>query len=221
MLDRTGTNVLNSIAARILELSRPRLIVAVDGVDGAGKTMFADRLAVVLRLAGAHIVRASVDGFHNPHSVRYAKGQASPEGFFRDSFDYDAFDRLLLSPFKQGASEVRTASFDHRINEPITDAVVEVPVMSILLVDGIFLHRDELSDFWSLSVFLDVPFDVSFARMSIRDRRPADPASKSNRRYFEGQQLYLRRCEPHRRATLVVDNSDFDRPRIATPGRNS
>jgi uridine kinase len=39
----------------------------------------------------------------------------------------------------------------------------------VLVLDGLFLHRDELNDLWELSVFLDVPFDVTAARVAARD----------------------------------------------------
>jgi hypothetical protein len=45
------------------------LRIAVDGVDGAGKTHLADELARALRLFALPIIRASVDGFHNPRSA--------------------------------------------------------------------------------------------------------------------------------------------------------
>ncbi|WP_330276758.1 hypothetical protein OG205_14535 [Lentzea sp. NBC_00516] len=45
------------------------------------------------------------------------------------------------------------------------DAPAEVASPSaLLLVDGIFLHRDELVRHWDFSVFLDVGFAVSVAR---------------------------------------------------------
>lgn len=44
--------------------------VGVDGVDGAGKTFFADELAGLLAARGVPVIRASVDGFHHPAEVR-------------------------------------------------------------------------------------------------------------------------------------------------------
>jgi uridine kinase len=35
-----------------------------------------------------------------------------------------------------------------------------------------------------------------------------------NRRYVEGQRLYLRECNPEAIASIVVDNSDLARPVI-------
>lgn len=53
-----------------------------DGVDGAGKTTFADELAAVLRAAGRTVLRASVDGFHGPQAHRHRRGRHAWEGFW-------------------------------------------------------------------------------------------------------------------------------------------
>jgi uridine kinase len=34
------------------------------------------------------------------------------------------------------------------------------------------------------------------------------------RRYVDGQRLYLQHCDPRSRASVVVDNSDPDEPRV-------
>ncbi len=56
--------------------------VAVDGVDGVGKTTFADKLGTAIERIGRPVIRSSVDGFHNPRERRYRRGRASPEGFY-------------------------------------------------------------------------------------------------------------------------------------------
>jgi len=58
----TRHRLLDEIAARILGLSSPGVVlVAVDGVDGAWKSTFADELALGLRGSGRTVIRASVD----------------------------------------------------------------------------------------------------------------------------------------------------------------
>ncbi|CAM5214978.1 Uridine kinase OS=Bosea thiooxidans OX=53254 GN=SAMN05660750_01656 PE=4 SV=1 [Bosea thiooxidans] len=184
-----------------------RALVAIDGVDGAGKSTFRDALAPMMERRGASVVRASVDGFHNPRAIRYARGKADPGGFFQDSYDYRALRQYLLEPFRNGATKVQTARFDHRADcEAI--ASQQVAPSAILLIDGIFLHRDELYALWDFSVFLNVPFEVSYRRMSQRDGCSADPLAIENRRYYEGQRLYLGSCQPQLRATVSIDNFD-------------
>lgn len=183
-----------------------RALVAVDGVDGAGKTTFADELAEVLRAQGREVVRASVDDFHHPRAHRWERGPASPEGFFLDSFDHERFTNDLLIPFAAG-HPFRRASHDLATDEYVTPPAETAAPHAILLVDGIFLHRDELVEHWDFSIFLDVPFEVSVARMGRRDGTPTDPDDPRNHRYVEGQRLYLAKCRPAARASLVIDNS--------------
>jgi thymidylate kinase len=87
------------------------------------------------------------------------------------------------------------------------------------VLDGLFLHRDELRRQWDFSVVLEVPFSVSVARMARRDGSHPDPTHPSLQRYVQGQQLYFDRCRPWSRATVVVDNSrhpgDPERRRLA------
>lgn len=211
--------VLERVAAAVpdaVALGRP-VRVAVDGVDGAGKTTASDELAVVLRAQGRQVLRASVDGFHHPRAVRYRRGRTSPEGFFHDSYDLDTLRAVLLDPLGPdhvGPRRVRTA-----VRDVTTDADPGTPWQvvddaTVLVLDGIFLQRDELTDLWDLAVWLEVPFAETYARMAVRDGSPADPDDPANARYRDGQQLYLAACAPGDRADVVVDNADLARPRV-------
>jgi len=195
-----------------------RVIVAVDGRDGAGKTTFADGWAEVFAETGAAVFRASIDGFHRPRAERYVRGRTSPEGFYRDSFDYATFRRVLIDPFRDGAQTAATtgfqlAAFDVVRDAPVASQWVTAPRDAVLIVDGIFLHRPELRDLWDWSVWLEVPAEVAFARMALRDGSDPDPAAPSNARYRDGQDLYFREAEPWAAASVVVDNSDLAHPR--------
>ena len=211
-MDRAG--VLDLLAARVAAQPRPAL-VAIDGVDGAGKTVLADDLAAVLRGRGDRVVRASIDGFHRPRNERYARGRTSPEGYFLDSFDLEAFRRCVVDPVRAGAERVRTAAFDHRADAAVEGEHVDV-AGAVVVVDGVFLQRDELCDVWDLAVFLRVGFDTTFARMSVRDGCPPDPEDPANRRYLEGQRLYLRTCRPEERADVVLDVTDVRAPVVVS-----
>jgi uridine kinase len=209
----TRAELLAGIANEAAALG-DRAILAVDGVDGSGKTTFADELAPLVERLGRPVIRASIDGFHNPRAVRYARGRSSPEGFFLDSYNYAAFRRHLIDPFRARARSVEMARYDHRTDSEVTTSHREVQDGMLLIVDGIFLHRDELAPLWNMSLFLDVPFATTFARMASRDGTDPDPSAPSNRRYLEGQKLYLGTAAPQLRATIVIDNTDLAAPVI-------
>lgn len=50
--------------------------------------------------------------------------------------------------------------------------------------------------------------------MAVRDGSNPDPMAQENRRYYEGQKIYLRNCKPEARATVIVDNSPNEKPKL-------
>ena len=194
-----------------------RIMIAVDGIDGAGKTAFADALAEVFAEDGSAVFRASIDDFHRPRIERFARGRRSPEGYYRDSYDYATFRRVLIDPFREGAQTGGTtgfqlAAFDLRRDTPVEAAWTTAPRDAVLIVDGIFLLRPELRGLWHWSVWLDVPVDVAFQRMALRDGSDPSPAASSNARHREGQELYLKEAQPRAEASAIVDNGDLAHP---------
>ncbi|NDL57789.1 uridine kinase [Phytoactinopolyspora mesophila] len=208
--------VLQSIAATLARLvPDPYLLVAVDGVDGAGKTVFADELAPYLIARGRPVIRATVDRFHNPKHVRYRRGRDSPEGFYRDSYNYPQLKEYLLDPLRpSGSGLIRRAAFDHEHDAPVDAPLESIEPGAVLVLDGIFLHRRELLRYWDFSIFLDVTTEVSVDRCAARDGTSPDPEAAANRRYVEGQRLYLKESMPKKHASIVVENSALDAPRI-------
>jgi chloramphenicol 3-O-phosphotransferase len=70
---------MRSLATDILSALGPgRRFVAIDGVDGSGKTSFAASL--VFEIQNRPVIVIHADDFLNPSPVRHAKGRASPKG---------------------------------------------------------------------------------------------------------------------------------------------
>src|ERR1700712_4484798 len=94
-LDALATEILHNYA-------KGRVVVAVDGI--VGSRALADDLAVALREAGHAVFRASLDDFQRPRSQRIQQGAHSKEAYYLDWFDYSAFLRVLVQPFRLGGS---------------------------------------------------------------------------------------------------------------------
>jgi uridine kinase len=143
--------------------------IAVDGIDCAGKTTLADRLGELLQAA-----RLSIDDFLRSPEERHAR-EFEPAGYYRDSFDNDAFRAAVLA-----------------VDEP-------------LVADGVFLQRPELDDLWHLRIWVDIPFEAALERAVTRDAHLfADVRERYEARYFPGQRLYLAEVDPRARADIVV-----------------
>ncbi len=189
--------------------------VGIDGVDGAGKTYFGEELTEALKPYNISLIRSSTDFFHHPRKVRYRLGKDSPQGFFLDSFNYPKMKELLLDPISRGKGSLYYEQyFNHRTNQIEKSEAKKVEGKAILVFDGIFLHREELRDYWDFSIFLKVTRSESLRRCHIRDGSSPDINALKNQRYVLGQKLYLEQCQPMELATVVVNNEDLKEPFI-------
>lgn len=191
--------LLESVAATLSELRRGRPVrVAVDGPDAAGKTTFADELATTLA-PERPVTRLSIDDFHHPPEIRARRGPLSAEGYYLDAFDL---------PAARGAVNRATAT---------------AAAGTVVLVDGVFLHRAALRDAWDLAVYLHVEPEVTVRRALVRDRELFGSqdrvVERYTHRYLPAQALYRERDRPLERSHLVVDHTDPAHPRILTDRR--
>jgi uridine kinase len=210
--------MLARLCELIRQVERPHPVrVAVDGMAAAGKTVLADELEATLRQCGREVIRASVDGFHRERAERYRRGYDSPEGYYCDAFDYEAIRTVLLLPLGPGGDrQIRLETFDL-----LADAPLQVPARSaqrdaVLLCDGVFLLRNELSAYWDFRIFVLVDEHVAVQRACGRDQALLGPAEAVQRRYWAryvpAHRIYLNEARPTEKADVVVDNNDLTDP---------
>jgi uridine kinase len=205
---------LRSLTAEIAHnYGKGRVIVAVDGVGGSGTAEFADGLAATMREAGHDTFRASIENFHVSRLRPHTPGVESPAALYEDSYDYVTFRRVLIDPFRMGGSTgFQTSGFDRQGPAPSESHWLSAGRDAVLIVDGVFLSRDELRGIWNYSIYLEVPWAVAFARRAEQSGVDPDPDAPSNELYRQGQELYLVDAFPRGRASAIVDNTDADRP---------
>lgn len=214
-------NVTQQIADRILSISLPHPVrVGINGVDGSGKTVFAKQLVEALRAqTDRQIIAATIDNFHNPKEIRYQKGRDSAKGFYEDSFQYQTLKKVLLDPLRaDGDRHYTTAAFDLQNDQPIEGEECTAENDAILILEGIFIFRPELVDSFDLKIYIDVPFEETLARMLVRDTQSTDEHARATRRfharYKAGQDIYINTVHPKEISDIVIDNTDYNNPKI-------
>lgn len=163
-----------------------RAIIAVDGRREAGTRQFADDLAEVLRAAGHTTFHASIEDFHHPRARR-------ADGLYTDGYDYSLFRRVLIDPFRTaGSTGFALTGFDAVRDEPVFQPKWKSAGQdAILIVDGVFLNRPELSGIWNYSIWVETPAETG----------------------DEFDQVYLDSVNPSAVATAIYDNADQEHPR--------
>ena len=221
VLDRTVEHVLSRAAGR------QRVCVAVDGRSGVGKSTFADEIVPGLRQAGFATVRSTTDSFHRPLVERMRLGPTSAEGYFVDSHQLDTIVDELLVPFRDGHDRVLVAAFDEPSDAPDRQVVEVDASPTVLIFDGLFVHRRELANFWDVTIYLEA--DERLDRRWIDYLLAALPDSPSERagaiddrlrgarwpRYRDGWSNYISAVQPSARASISIDNNDLSAPAVA------
>jgi uridine kinase len=216
--------VIKEIANLILAAKQKiPLRVGIDGIDAAGKNCLADALAAELSQAGAAVLRASIDGFHNSRRIRYRRGQLSPEGYYSDSFNIEPLKASLLEPLEPaGNRRCRLKAFDFKTDSEIRVQEIQATDESILIFEGVFLFRPELRRYWDFKIFVEIDFETSLKRALERDvylfGEQEEITKRYREKYIPGQKLYLESEKPQSLADIVIDNNDFTRPMIIFRG---
>jgi hypothetical protein len=137
-------DVLASLTEEYLHnYGRGRTILAVDGADSVATAAFADDLATAMRAGGTAVFRASLGGFLRPRSERSVirdslgadTGVTDPaELAYRAAYDYGAFRRVLVDPFRMGGSTgFVPAFFDAQRDAPVEPTWLTGPADAVLL----------------------------------------------------------------------------------------
>jgi uridine kinase len=213
--------VLGELADRILAL-RPAhpTRVGIDGHSAAGKTTLADELAAALHGKTTRpVLRVMIDHFKRHVDLRTQYPPGSPESYYYEMFDVDAIRDELLAPLGPGGNRrYRTQIMDFSGRTPIDSEVHVAQEDAILLADGGFLQKPALARHWDLRVYLHIEVADVLHRGPIRDQAWMDSAEAAAERYrsyyIPGEELYLAEVRPAEQADIVIDNRDFEAPRI-------
>jgi len=168
------------------------VILAIDGLDGSGKSRLATRVAEVLTSGGRATNILHVDDFRRPLDFSGLDAAAEAALYYDRYYDFAALEAALAEPAGGTAG-------------PIT------------IVEGVMLLRARLPPEACLAV-LEVSPTEARRRIQERDQakgRSADEVTRRiERRYFPAQARYRQAHDPLGRADLVVDNDDWRRPRV-------
>lgn len=116
-----------------------RVLIAIVGAPGAGKSTIAENLVDRLGPRGALV---PMDGFHLSQRQLERLGRAERKGA-PDTFDADGLAHLLARIRDSRVRDVYAPEFDREIEEPIAAGLVVPAGSDIVLVEGNYLLLDE------------------------------------------------------------------------------
>jgi len=187
-------------------------VVGITGIDCSGKTKFTESLEQFLISKDFKTQIINLDDFHNPKVYRYS-GENQAENYFNKSFDIDTIIKKLLIPLNQ------KKAFSTRLTllDLYTDKYEIVKEFSfyentVVIFEGVFLFRKELSPYIDYKIFIDITFEESLRRAKTRDSK--EVFKKYTEKYLPAQKRYLDEYPPLKTADIIIDNSNWEHSKI-------
>lgn len=197
-------NELNSLPRK-----QSTLIVGVDGCGASGKSTFTRSLAQI----GSSITRVEMDDFYLPSASRPSNDVVLIT--YGEQYDWKRLYEQVLQPLSQDR-EGRYQRYDWNL-----DTLAEfdtVSVGGIVIVEGIYSTRRELSNLYNYRIWVQCPYDIRLARGVARDetivaddeaiaRKEENPREMWEKIWMPQEQRYIKAEEPYKAANLIVDGS--------------
>ena len=196
------------LAARCRVGSERATLVAVSGIDGAGKGFAAALLGKRLEEEGLKVALTNVDGWLNLPAVRFS--ETDPPGhFYRHAIRFDEMWGQLIRPLRNRRSIRLEADFTEETATAYRKHVYEWDNVDILLLEGIYLLRRDLRRRYDLSIWIDCGFETALERAIARSQEGLSPeeTTRAYRRiYFPAQEIHFEADGPREAADLVLPN---------------
>ena len=88
---------------------------------------------------------------------------------------------------------------------------------TVVILEGVFLFRKELASYVDYKVFLDISFEECKKRVKARDikRFGKEIMEKYDKKYIPMQKKYLVEYPSNKWADIIINNSNWEFPRIS------
>lgn len=205
------------VSKAIISLQEERqkpLRIAVNGIEGTGKTTFAVALCAFLKEIGLDALHVSIDGFHYNKARRYRQGRDAAKGYYEDSYDEHAFvTKVLVASQKESPSYI-AATHDLESDAYLNLEPRKIANKAILITDGAYLLKPIFLPHWDFKIYLYANFETALRRGANRDKDHLGgfeaAEEKFLKRYHAASKMYLEACQPKKQADWIIDVNDFE-----------
>lgn len=184
------------------------LLVGISGIDASGKGYVAAKLAASLEQRGLRCGVINADGWLNLPQIRFG-GEDKARHFFENAFRFDEMFSRLIQPLKATLSIDITADQVQETAADFHSHQFKFIDLDVILLEGIFLFRNEFRPHFDLTIWIDCDFDVALRRAIARGQeglaREATLTAYETI-YFPAQRLHFEIDDPRSSADVIFPN---------------
>lgn len=180
--------------------SRP-FIVAIDGLGGSGKTTLTNHLQKWLH----DVVVIHMDDHIVCKEQRYNTGHEEWYEYYQLQWDTKYVQANVFEKLHANEQTLYLPFYDKE-KDRVTYRSVPILENSIVLMEGVFLLREEWKAYYDFTIYLDCPKAIRSARVLQRDTYIGDVNARLQKyetRYWQAEEHYVAAQNPREQASFI------------------
>ncbi|MDA1601543.1 kinase [Bacillus cereus] len=177
-----------------------RFILGIDGLSRSGKTTFVANLKENMKQEGIPFHIFHIDDHIVERNKRYHTGYEEWYEYYYLQWDIANLQKRFFQKL-QTETKLKLPFYNDETDSSEMKKV-QIPIVGVIVIEGVFLQRKEWRDFFHYMVYLDCPRETRFLRESEETQKKL---SKFQNRYWKAEDYYLENETPQKRANLLIE----------------
>jgi len=185
--------------------------VAISGIDASGKGFVSNLLQRELESHNLKVANINIDPWQNPLPVRLQKENPA-ENFYQNVFRWDDFFAQLIMPLKTSGSIYLETMLIQTDADKYYRHTYEMSAIDVLLIEGIFLFKEALLNYYDLKIWIDCSFETGLRRAiarNIENLSEAQLVNDYNTYYYPSQRHHIQYDEPWKFCDITYCNDEL------------
>ncbi|WBO90444.1 kinase [Bacillus tropicus] len=176
-----------------------RFILGIDGLSRSGKTTFVTNLKENMKQESIPFHIFHIDDLIVERNKRYHTEYEEWYEYYYLQWDIEWLRQHFFQKL-QNETKLKLPFYNDK-TDSCEMKKVQIPIVGVIVIEGVFLQRKEWRDFFHYMVYLDCPRETRFLRESKETQKKL---SKFENRYWKAEDYYLETESPKDRADLII-----------------
>ncbi|MED0875750.1 kinase [Bacillus mobilis] len=177
-----------------------RFILGIDGLSRSGKTTFVANLKEKMKQESIPFHIFHIDDHIVERNKRYHTGYEEWYEYYYLQWDIAYLQKKFFQKL-QNETKLKLL-FYNDVTDSCEMKNVQIPIVGVIVIEGVFLQRKEWRDFFHYMVYLDCTRETRFLRESEETQKNL---LKFENRYWKAEDYYFETELPKERADLVIE----------------
>ncbi|MCH4569754.1 kinase [Bacillus sp. ES1-5] len=176
-----------------------RFILGIDGLSRSGKTTFVTNLKENMKQESIPFHIFHIDDHIVERNKRYHTGYEEWYEYYYLQWDIESLRQKFFQKL-QNETKLKLPFYNNEIDS-CEMKNIQIPIVGVIVIEGVFLQRKEWRDFFHYMVYLDCTRETRFLRESKETQKNL---LKFENRYWKAEDYYLETELPKDCADLVI-----------------